>query len=263
MRAPWLLLAAAVALPARCPRPPLRVATFNVEDFPRDDRQVEGAFAEIRRTTAPVVALQEITDPAVLAAAARAELGEGWRALTTTGDHHRLGLLYDAGRVEVRSVVVREETRVVPGARPALDAELVVDGRPLRVVTVHLKAGGRSQVPVRALQLARLGELLVDEDGPVVVLGDFNTSTDADRAAVAALAHATRLTWASEDLGCTALWEEDRAGCVGRALDHVLSATPATVTVGAACAAGCPPADRCPRWRHEVSDHCPVVVELR
>ena len=94
----------------------------------------------------------------------------------------------------------------------------------------------------------------------VVLLGDFNTTTDLDRAALRQLATRTGLDWSTAALPCTADWERD-ADCPGSALDHVLIAEGGAVRLGGACAEeGCEAGDRCPLWRHEVSDHCPVTV---
>lgn len=254
-------LAAAILAPPMSCRPMVRLATFNIEDFPKDDRQVAGAFAEIRRLGVPIVAVQEITRPQTLAEAALRELGPSWRTVTSTGDHHRLGLVYDSDRVALRSVRVRDETRVIPGAKPTLEAQVRVGGRDVRLLVVHFKAGGAEQAPVRALQLAALGRLIA-EGGDVVVLGDFNATTDADRTAIREIAAQTGLQWATEGLACTAYWLPD-GSCTGAALDHVLTRRVSPVAVQGPCAETCTPVGRCPLWHREVSDHCPITVELR
>ena len=96
----------------------------------------------------------------------------------------------------------------------------------------------------------------------IVVLGDFNATGPADRTRIAALAGGAELTWASRDLTCTCFWQRE-SDCVGSALDHVLTSMEVDDTrVAGECAKGCPATDRCPTWRREVSDHCPVVVDL-
>ena len=100
-----------------------------------------------------------------------------------------------------------------------------------------------------------------DSGDRIVLLGDFNATGDADRAAIRALAEATELEWASEGVECTSYWEPD--GCRGSALDHVRSSDDAEVVAVGPCEdVGCAPGTRCPTFFHEVSDHCPVTAEL-
>lgn len=257
----WTLLVAMFALPEPCERPPARLATFNIENFPRSDRQVERAFAEIGRTGAAVVGVQEVTDPGAFAAAARRELGPAWVALTTAGDHHRLGLLVDTSRATLHRARARDETRVTPGAKPTLEAWVRIGGAPLRVLVVHLKAGPDPD-GVRVRQVEAVAGLVAEDPGEVVVLGDFNTRAPADRAALDELAARSGLEWTTRGLACTAFWDEPD-GCRGAALDQVLAPPGAKVRAAGPCADGCPPPGRCPTWRDEVSDHCPLVVEPR
>jgi endonuclease/exonuclease/phosphatase family metal-dependent hydrolase len=262
-----LLVSGAIALGPRCPpdRPPPAVTTFNIENFPQSDGQVRGAFASIRALGAPIVALQEVTSAQQLQAAVARELGEDWGIAVSTGpDSHRLAVLWDTRAVTLQSVRSRDETRVITGAKPILEVRLLDRGdRITRVLAVHLKAGGPELAPVRAAQLARVDAAVAEGVAAgerVVLLGDFNATSDADRASIGALAVRTGLSWATEGLACTSYWDR-RDGCIGVALDHVLTTGRSRVEVGGACATdGCAQADRCPTWRWEVSDHCPVVV---
>jgi endonuclease/exonuclease/phosphatase family metal-dependent hydrolase len=263
-----VLVAGAVAIGPRCPparAPAPAVATFNIENFPRSDQQVRAAFASIRSLGAPVVALQEVTDAQALQAAVTRELGPSWGIAVSSGsDSHRLAVLWDDRVVTLRSVRSRDETRVIVGAKPILEVRLRDRrGQTTRMLTVHLKAGGEASAPVRAAQLARVDAAVADGEAAgdrVVLLGDFNATTPADRAAIAALAARTGLSWATDQLACTSYWDRSD-GCVGVALDHVLTSGGGRAAVGGACATeGCDRADRCPSWRWEVSDHCPVVL---
>ncbi|MEZ4240418.1 MAG: endonuclease/exonuclease/phosphatase family protein [Myxococcota bacterium] len=253
------------ALVGRCGPAPVPVATFNIENFPRHERQITGAFAALRALDAPVIALQEVTSASRLQDAVRRELGPQWGVAVSTGDDaHRLAVLWDTGALDLVSVRSRDETRVRDGLKPTLEVRLRDGwGRITRVLAVHLKAGGAPLQPVRAAQLAALDGIVAEGRAAgdrVVLLGDFNSSTDADRSAIAALAERTGLSWASEPLACTSYWDRDQA-CLGVALDHVLVSGPGAVSLGGACASeGCAPAGRCPSWRWEVSDHCPLVV---
>lgn len=258
-----ILLARPRCLPPREPA----VATFNVENFPQSERQIAGAFAEIREMGVAAVAMQEITDPDALRAAVRSELGPVWGVAISEGDDlQRLALIYDRQRFAPVSARTRDETRVKPRAKPILEVRLqsVASERIWRLLVVHLKAGGAEHAPTRAQQLAALGAVVAEGTAVgdrVVLLGDFNTTTTEDRDALRRLAVRTGLHWTSESLGCTSYWERTD-GCRGSALDHVLTSDGGGSTaVGGACATeGCDPSDRCPLWRREISDHCPVVA---
>lgn len=272
----WLLVAAGTALAARAwcggraPARPLRMATFNIESYPRTPAQERGAFAAIRATGAAVVAVQEIIEPDRFRAAARRELGVRWDAVFADDDAgalHHVGLAYDGAALTLDWARTDPATAIYPGARATLEARLLSHGhRPLRVFVIHLRAGGDGG-PVRARQLAALEpsiERARVEGDDVVVLGDFNATGTGDREAIAGLALSTELTWASHGLGCTAYWDR-RDGCHGVALDHVLTPRkPHHITVADPCHThGCGPHDGCPTFVHEVSDHCPVVLDLR
>ena len=56
-----------------------RVGTFNIENYPKSDRQEAGAFDAIRSLDAVAIGVQEITDTAAFEASARRRLGEPWR----------------------------------------------------------------------------------------------------------------------------------------------------------------------------------------
>jgi hypothetical protein len=113
----------ALALLSRCggcactPAPERwRIATFNIEDFPKHDQQITGAFDELARLDAPIVAVQEIVEPELFRATARALLGDHWTFVavdTRRGAHptHHLGVLFDD------RVFTHVRTRVHDGTR--------------------------------------------------------------------------------------------------------------------------------------------------
>ena len=263
-----VLAAIAVAVRATCTRcggrdhEELRIATFNIEDFPKDARQVDGAFAELAGTRASLVAVQEIGDAALLERAARERLGATWRFVhAPTGSRaHDLGLLYDSARWTLVSATIHDETALGGRQKPTLEAVVEHGGRALHVFVVHLKSGGENQA-IRARQLAALEPVLRASGRPLVVLGDFNATGDADRRDIAALAREADLVWASEPLACSAFWDRDD-GCPSSRLDHVLASEPATaIEARGACARdGCEWHASCPLYTEQVSDHCPVVA---
>lgn len=245
--------------------PSLRVATFNIEYYPKSEAQAERALDVIASLDAPIVAVQEITAPYHLANLARTRLGDSWR-LTVVNHRFATGVLFDARRFTHVATHTHTSTIVFPAAIPVLEVHFdeVATGECLRVFVVHWKAGGE-HYPTRKRQMDAFAPILESARGAgdrIVVLGDFNATSDDDRLRIAALAKGAGVEWATRAVGCTCFWQRER-DCVGSALDHVLTTERVRhVRTAGACAGGCPTTDRCPAWRDEVSDHCPVVVDL-
>jgi len=271
----WLVAIAVGALVARAscrqPKPDrVTIATFNIEHFPKDARQVEGAFDEIAASRASIVAAQEITDPAVFLAAARRRLAPSWDFVhdhRRIENHHHVGALFDRRVWRFVSSEVHDDTRLGRLDLPVLEVRLApVDGGDLvRVLVVHLRSQTAGR-PARARQhevLAKLAAAARGSGERVVVLGDFNATEDGDRGDLAELARAAGLVWATRSLPCTAFWRRDD-GCPRSRLDHVLTSEPPTraIATGGCATDGCDRQDRCPRFAEQISDHCPVVVEF-
>ncbi len=247
---------------------PIRLATFNIEEFPKDARQIEGAFDEIARLDAGFVAVQEIHDGRVFADAARRRLGDTWQFVQAErGVKFDLGVVFDSSRFALVSTRVRDEARVGGNNKPAFEVRLAPadGGAIIRVIVIHFRCctEGRLTRTAQHRALAGIVREAQRSGDRVVVLGDFNATDDGDRADLAALARDTGLVWATESLACTAFWARDD-GCPRSRLDHVLTwEAPATVGAAGACATeGCEWQDRCPLYREQISDHCPVVVTL-
>jgi endonuclease/exonuclease/phosphatase family metal-dependent hydrolase len=243
----------------------LRVATFNIEKFPKTDGQLNGALDEILASGASVIGVQEIGDGQMLVTGARARLGDSWRYVDDGAPRFALGVLYDGSQWHLASRRIHEDTRVEGRGKPVLDVRLapVGAGETLRLLVVHLVSGsaGRS---LRARQyegLVRVATAATDPNERLVVLGDFNATEPADRSDLARLSAAADLVWASEPLACTAFWERDD-GCPRSRLDHMLAWTrPASIHATGACAReGCEWQASCPIYAEAVSDHCPVVA---
>jgi endonuclease/exonuclease/phosphatase family metal-dependent hydrolase len=238
------------------------IATFNIENFPRSDRQIERAFELIAEMDASIVGVQEIRDPDRFAREARARLGDSWRVVYADGPHaQKVGVLYDASERSLDWAQTHRETLIGRRAKPVLEARFD-DG--LRVFVVHLTSGARN-VERRGAQLAAIETPVreaVRAGDRVLVIGDFNASQPEDRESIAGFAARTGLVWSSEHLACTSYWDR-RDGCVGTPLDHVLSWRAIDVEARGACAThGCDRTDRCPEYCAHVSDHCPVHAAL-
>src|SRR5262245_25483534 len=132
----WYCLAAGVLLGlwlrSRCSDEPpalgpisLRLATFNIENYPKSERQEVGAFALLRDLRVDAVGVQEITDPAALERAAQRHLGPQWRFVYTRRiPKHRVGVLYDGGRFKLRLTRSYREPEIGGPGKAAFEARL-------------------------------------------------------------------------------------------------------------------------------------------
>lgn len=272
----WLValaLGATLFVCTREPREPIRFATFNIENFPKDERQIAGAFAEIASLDVGFIAVQEIGEPEVFAREARRRLGARWefvhvdtRPIGETRRGHHIGVLFDSAKWQLLSTRVWDETRLERGRhKPVLEARLRSGDVIVRVLVVHLKSNTEGR-EIRAQQYAALTKIVreVRRTGErVVVLGDFNATELGDREDLARLAEITKRVWATEGLACSAFWSRSD-GCYRSRLDHVLMWTrPSSVRAAGACAThGCDWQETCPLYFNHVSDHCPVVVTV-
>jgi endonuclease/exonuclease/phosphatase family metal-dependent hydrolase len=249
----------------------MRFATFNIENFPKDARQVDGAFAEMKALDATFIGVQEIGDPDRFLREAERRLGDRWqfahvdsRPIGETRPGHHIGVLFDSRRWTLVTMRVHDATRLERGRhKPVLDVRLRSGDTTVTVLVVHLKSGGDAH-EIRARQLVALASVVAEvqrRGDRVVLLGDFNATGSSDRTDLAQLATRTGLTWASEPLACTAFWDRDD-GCPRSQLDHVLMwARPRSIRAAGACAThGCDWEPSCPIYADHVSDHCPVVV---
>lgn len=248
-------------------RPTRTVATFNIEDFPQSNTQVEGAFEVLHSLDAGIVAVQEITDPTRFQREARRRLGHDWTFLYPDDKpHHRLGVLVDRSRYRVQSMRVHDETVVHRGGRPTVEVELVSSEseRRLEVFTVHFKSGPNA-MPVRHEQYEALYDILTHHgngDRATLVMGDFNSMTGADQARLSWLAESTSLRWLTRRTRCTSYWRPNDSTCEASTLDHLLAEGLATeaVPAGPCRSFGCQPDQACPPFYRRVSDHCPVIA---
>ena len=228
-------------------RAPLRVASFNIEYFPKHDRQVDGAFREIAALDVSAIGLQEITAPKRFAREARARLGQSWRFVhQKTGGGHRnrlhLGVAFDEQVFELLDARSRRETQVDNRTQASFQVRLEerASGRTVTLLVAHLKAMSDGR-PTRARQYAGLEAIVRDirsSDSNLVVMGDFNATEPDDRVDLARLADRTDLVWATETLPCSAFWKRD-SDCPTSRLDHALSWTrPTAVKAHGGCADG-------------------------
>lgn len=262
-----VLIVAVLALKFCAQRPSATIATFNIEEFPKSEAQVDGAFRTLRGLSADVVALQEITEPERFRRETTRRLDGRWRALfPDVSPEMSPGVLFDAQRYELVDTHTHEDTVLYDGARPVFEVELVDRrGGELEFFVVHFKAGSDG-LQVRRDQHRALRAILRrhgDSERTTILLGDFNSTEPADRTLVETTAERASLRWLSRRTECTGYWVPD-GRCRSFDLDHVLAdgLGGAAVSRGPCESVGCEPGDSCPVFHRRVSDHCPVTTEL-
>ena len=261
-----LLFACALVLTGCDSRGELQVATFNVANYPRHDLQRKKVPQALETLDVPIIAVQEVLDPKKFERDVQAELGNHWvlAASQYSRSPQKLAVLYDSTRATLMSTTDHLEPILHPRARPAFEARFEVDDDYVRVIVLHLKAGGKFY-PIRAAQwweLLPVIENAVESGDHVAILGDFNATGFPDRATLFALSLWTGTYWVSRNVECSHYWSRDDE-CVTTPLDHALTTSPGSARAHGACASvGCDNSDRCPVWVDEVSDHCPVVFDL-
>ncbi|WP_207540008.1 endonuclease/exonuclease/phosphatase family protein [Sabulicella rubraurantiaca] len=282
-----LLLLILLALPAQAAE--IKLATWNIAwltlrpagdpALPRDLASRDAAdwrrLAEYaRRLEADILAVQEVDGPEALARL----LPERDYAFffAREADVQRTGF---AVRRSLRAVQNPdlEDLDVAPQARFSLrrgtDVTVFLDRTPLRLLSVHLKAGCREGpiAPSRGQDcevLARQSRILADwvrarrqEGIAFAILGDFNRRMDHPRddltAALSAEAPLLRATSGASN----PCWADARGG--RPFISHLLLgggaerlAVPSSLRVMVY-------AERDPAMRDRISDHCPISVRLR
>lgn len=268
------------------------VGTFNIRLFP-DRETVAARVAErIGQLDADVFMVQEIRDVGAFNALLDAVSEQGSRRYRAVlgpmchGSELRLGVVYDATIFSL--VTSREQREIDPQGRTSCreghpPATLTVleraDGTRLATMSVHLQFGARRwQYRARREQWEELAasiRRLRDEfSAPVVVAGDFNSTGFlhddlGERTFIDHTVATAGLTLATAPVRCTAYWRPNRRlrDYVPSMLDHVLvlGAEVIDVAVLGMCATlrgdVCLEATGNPDF-HEVSDHCPVRVDL-
>lgn len=293
-------------LPPPVPAGALRIATWNLRNFPLDERPDVPDLGYSRLTNicdlekvlgrldAGIAAFQEVNDtrrfPPILQRAGGPE--QEWRVLfARTGGRfgQRVAVAWDDRRFELtHDPISLDELVVEDGARPGLAVHLasLAGDLDLTVVSIHLEATARAW-PRRKLQLEALEKAIsrlvtAFDDQDVVVLGDFNSSGWQGGTAEEELDRADQILAASglrrivNATGCTDYWEGSggRDGVfVPAKLDHVYLRGLADMTdlqsrswlhcQRLACGdlVSMPGAEDGTFF--DVSDHCPVTVDLR
>ncbi len=245
----------AADLPAGPPAPDsLRIASWNLRNFPLDERPQSADLGFSRRTNicdletvlagldADLLGLQEICDtrrfPPILR---RATAGRSIRALYSAGGGRfgqHLGIAWDDATLELTGGPYEiTAVELEGGQRPAFGASLrrrAPGGIDFTFVVVHLQAGAESY-PDRRRQnralAAWVNEWVTETGDPdLIVVGDFNTSGSAagglqrELQSIDAILGRAGLHRLPNATGCSEYWEgggEPDGIQVAALLDHV------------------------------------------
>jgi endonuclease/exonuclease/phosphatase family metal-dependent hydrolase len=232
----------------------LRIASWNVRNFPLDERPQEDDLGYSRRTNicdfeaafggldADLYGLQEVNDIRRFQPILRRACGERSMDVrySSSGGRHgqHLAMAWDNSVFELvgEPMEVRELV-LEPGMRPAFAGyfrSLRAGGVDFTLVVVHLESGPRNFADRRRQNraLALWIEAWIDEigDPDVIALGDFNTTgsprggLDGELQSADAILGRVGLERLHNSLGCTSYWEGggERDGVhVPSMLDHV------------------------------------------
>jgi len=295
-------------LPPPPPSGAARVATWNIRNFPLDERPQERGLPFFRRTNicdlhdalvgidADILGFCEIRDtrrfPPVLRRAGGARSyrivftqhgGAGGQYVAVAWDDDRFELVEDPE--DVRNVAVRESLR------PALAVYLrsrAADGLDLTVIQVHLRSmpQGYSTRLDQYRALAQFVEARVARigDRDVLVMGDFNTTgreggTTAEELVIAdRILAAAGLRRLENVTGCTEYWEGGGfpdGRLVPSLLDHIwVGGLEDQIPEGFGvrswlhcerlrCGEMFSSWDRADATFWDVSDHCPITLDIR
>ena len=273
--------------------PSLRVGTYNIRQLGAAPTDMARLTEIVRGLDVDILAVQEIqSEQRFTDLARRLSDGGGRRyrtVLSSCGGRSemRVGFLYDEARVDLRET--REYRELDPGGggrcdegeRPGLLGVFATGagGAPVHLLVVHFTPGADERaIAMRREQWRRayaiIGALEQSERRAVAILGDANTAgyRDDDRGErrfVDDAARAAGMIVSTRALGCSEYWRKEEGVYAPSLLDHVI-VTPET-GAGQARVRGYCEELRCaevngrdpPEDFGNVSDHCPVVVDLR
>lgn len=277
-----------------CSRTPLRVGTFNVREF--------GAGTDLVRLTeilsesdSDVMAMQEIQRPDLmppLATRLSERSGRRYQAAVSECGGKRtmhVGFLYDTARLQLEQLQEFPELRDDRGGSCTLGARAGLLGvfsirrwlhkKRYSLLTVHFPAGGDPQQArerqtfwSRALQIAT--RIRDSGEEHVMVLGDVNSTgyrdnSHRERDAIHNAVERAGFHLLTPNLGCTEYFQPPGlAAFMPSHLDHIVGSAdliaiePARV-LGFCETLRCAPTRSMPSDYDTVSDHCPVLLDLR
>ena len=168
------------------------LATWNIENFPKEASTPRVVADIIASLNLDMVALQEVQDQAAFEeVVARLRGYDGLVSSHTYGDgsYQKVGYIYRSELVSVSGAFLLFDDNGYEFPRPALKLDVVVKTEPavnFTAVALHLKAGGsfsdRERRKEAVLLLESFMRNAVDGGGNdrIAVIGDFNDTLDTD-----------------------------------------------------------------------------------
>lgn len=281
-----ILLLATAALPRAAWATEIKLSTWNLawltlrpagdRALPRDlTRRQPEDFARLagyaRRLEADILALQEVDGPE--AAAQVLDPRDYQFFFPDERDVQRTGFAVRRTLRAIRNADL-EELDTAPNERLSLrrgtDITVEVEGRMLRLLSIHLKAGCREAsdrgrdcdtLMGQSAVLARWISQRRREGVAFAILGDFNRRfASPEDAMLRELNAAAPLTRANEGVS-NPCWSDARGG--RPFIDHILLGGPARNWMVQNSLRVMVYAERDPALRDRLSDHCPVSIRLR
>ncbi len=274
-----LVAAAAYALMPRREQG-LRVATFNIRGFGRENTDEDRLVEILDGLGADVLAVQEIQDPERFARVVGRMRGRRAVALSRCGGRSdmRVGFVWDAERVafagsdEFPELAPDRDGGCRLGQRPGLLGYFRAGNSSFELLVVHLAARGDPEMAaLRRRQWERAFAIAATRRAPLAILGDTNSTGFLDdkygeRSFLRERAARAGMRIVTEGLPCSEYFSVGNT-LQPSMLDHVV-VTPDFPARGGAHVGGycvetaCRPLDaRDVPWDHvTVSDHCPVSV---
>ena len=251
----------------------LRIASWNIEQFPKHPESVEAARELIEREGFDLVGVQEIVDVPAFVELADSLPGYDFALNFDSRAFLQHAFLYRTSRVELSNVerIFPRDDDAFPRDPLVADVAVRDDDGALRfdftLVVVHLKAGvGRDDRARRSAATVLLDEWVrqrASGDPDVIVLGDFNDElTDAPTESVFGPFLIDTDTY--RFLTLEAAFADEFSFIPFEALlDHVLVTTDVLDEYGAGTTTILPAETLVPDYLIRLSDHRPVVVDLR
>lgn len=278
----------------------LRVGTYNIRNFDYDVREdVQTNKPELAQILFSIkfdlLGVNEINNGEELASFIKSKMPGHQVILSNCGGRGGQSLGFIFNTKKLRLIEFKEELGITnPEGQPTCNGS----SRPMGVgkfesldtkevfyaYQVHLKAGDNAEAQEkRALQYEFLKTYLKNAEAEgkknYVVMGDFNTTgylnRDQDYKKFSAMLNANKLSNLTSQLGCSAYWwgATDDGIETPSQLDHIVmsagfialkGATPKAQVHGHCKIASCRPAsiDTLGVSYQEVSDHCPLTVEI-
>jgi endonuclease/exonuclease/phosphatase family metal-dependent hydrolase len=162
----------------------LRVVTFNVEHGRRIDRAIAGLRTHPSLKSADVIMLQEMDGPGVEEIAKAL----GMNYVYFPGSHDPKGG-HDMGNAvlspwpmeDPRKILLPHPSRIIHRARAVVTARVTIEGRPVRVYSVHLGSPLGVGPGARREQAEMVLKDAAASADPLIVAGDFNTDGLGER----------------------------------------------------------------------------------